>query len=102
MNNKAQIGFVFIVTALIFILALFGLIDPFKESLDTVRGGTNLNCHGTPTFNQTTFDNQTSSDQLIRRPTCFLTGISFFWFMSVFIFAVGIWVVKNWRRFKGK
>ena len=97
MNNKGQAFLVWLLVAFVFIMVLFSTIDPLKESLDTIRGGAGLNCQGTPTFNQTAFDNDegNSLNELTRRPTCFATGLTVVWFVIAFLIAVVAWVAKN-------
>lgn len=102
MNNQGQLGFAFFVVAAIFILALFALISPFNEQLDNNRGGTGLNtglnCPGTPTHDATDYQNDTDFEKLVRRPTCFVTGISMVWFVGAFLISTAVWVVGNWRK----
>ena len=99
MNKKGQqfaIGLAILVAALVFILALFATIDPLKETLDNIRGDPALNCPGTPDFNQSDFDDDTDFQQLGRRSTCFVTGITMVWLVASFTIALFIWVFKNW------
>ncbi len=103
MNNKGQMmGFALLIAAFLFILSAFALITIFKDTLDDARDTTSLNCRGTPTFNQTAFDQDTANSsalaKLTRRPTCFVTGISMVWFELTFLFAVVIWLVNNWTK----
>ncbi len=101
-NKKAQrsgvFGFALLVVFLIFILALFALIDPFKEFLDTARDNDSLNCPGTTGFNETDYDDDSTLEKLTRRPTCFVTGMSMVYFIGAFLIAAVVWVVKNWRK----
>lgn len=100
MNDRAQsasIGAVLLVVGFILALALFSTIDPLKESLDNNRGDSSLNCPGTPDHDPVDYGNDTDFEKLVRRPTCFVTGLSMVWFVSVFLIAVAIWIVKNWR-----
>ena len=103
MNNKGQMmGFALLIAAFLFILSAFALITIFKDTLDDARDTTSLNCRGTPTFNQTAFDQDTANSsalaKLTRRPTCFVTGISMVWFELAFLFAVVIWLTNNWTK----
>ncbi len=105
MNKKGQktlIGFALFTVALVLMLAALSTIDVFKESLDEVRGNPNLNCPGTPNFNQTQFDEDNSFEfnQSVKRPTCFVTGISMVWFIGAFLIALVVWVVGNFRKAK--
>lgn len=104
MNKKAQktlIGFALLTVALVLLLAALSTIDVFKESLDEVRGNENLNCPGTPNFNQTTYDEDTGTNNAtVRRPTCFVTGISMVWFIGAFLLALVSWIVGNFRKAK--
>lgn len=104
MNNKGLfgLGFAFLLVFFIIAMTTFAFIEPFKENLDTARGGsginTDLNCPGTLTHNVADYENDTTFEKLVKRPTCFVTGN----IMVLFVFAVlfvGItWVVKNWRK----
>lgn len=109
MNKKgrgATTGFIFALIGFIFILTLFGLIEPFKEQLETNRDGTTggdntgLNCPDTPNHNPEDYANDTTLEKLTRRPTCFVTGISMVWFVGSFLIATAVWVVGNWRKVK--
>ena len=101
MNKKAQkgtIGFVLMVIAFMFILVLFAIIEPFKEALDDTRGTSSLNCPGTLNHNSTSYAEDNDFEKLVRRPTCFVTGISMLWFIGSFLIATISWVVVNWRK----
>ena len=102
MNKKGQVFAIVLMAAFIFILVAFTTIEPIKENLDEVRKGTNLNCIGTTTFDQTSFDNQTTIQKLTNRPTCFVTGMSMVWFIGAFIFATAIWAARQIRRLSKK
>ena len=97
-GQKAVFGFALLVLLFVFIITSFTIIDPFKETLDEVRGTSSLNCPGTPTFNQTDYDDDSSTEKLTRRPTCFVTGISMVYFIGSFIIAACVWLVANWRK----
>lgn len=103
MNKKGLtgiVGFSLISVLFVFIIVLFVTIEPFKETLNTVRGGDHLNCRGVSDFNQTKYDHDSNDTihQLTRRPTCFATGISMVWWVLAFLIAAFAWVVRNWRR----
>lgn len=109
MNKKGQsfqVGAVFLLIFLMLAITLFGLIDPIKETLDVNRNYTiqgeviGLNCPGVEGHNAEDYANDTTSERLIRRPTCFVTGISLVWFVSVVLFVGLGWVVRNWRQSK--
>lgn len=103
MNKKGQkvlAGFALGMVAFVLILVLFGLIPVFEETLDEARGDSNLNCPGTPNFNETAYDEDNSDNRLIRRPTCFVTGISMIWYIGSFLLALFIWVVGNFKGAK--
>jgi len=102
MNNKGSftVGIALLLLAILFVMTMNGLIEPFKETLDKARDGTSLNCPGTLNFNQTDFDDDTKIQKLTRRPTCVVTGIGLFWFYFAFIIAVVTWLIKNWKRTK--
>lgn len=105
MNNKGQrsvIGFALLVVFMIFMLALLGLIEPFKETLDDARGNAFLNCPGTPDFNQSDFDDDDKFEKLNKRPVCFVTGISMVWFMGAFFLGAVTWLFRNWTGTKRK
>lgn len=101
MNKKGQTymvkGFALLAMLMIFFLALFGLINPFKVTLDNARGGDTLNCPGTPDFNQTSYDAQNPTQKIVYRPTCFVTGISMVWFVGAFLIAGFVWLARNWK-----
>ena len=103
MNKKGQqalVGFSLVMVVFIFFLVAFGLIGIFKESLDEIRGTESINCPGTPGFNQTQFDEDETFDfnQTVRRPTCFVTGVSMVWFISAFLLASVSWLAINFRK----
>jgi len=102
MNNKGQssfaIGFGILTVAFIFLLALFATIDPLKEALDNARGNVALNCPGTPDFNQSDFDDDSTLEKIGKRSTCFITGINMVWFVSAFFIALITWVFRNWTK----
>ena len=99
MNKKgvgfAVRGFALITVFMVFFLTLMATIDPFKEVLDEARGNSSLNCPGTPNFNQTDFDDDSSFDKLNKRTTCFVTGIGMVWFIGAFLIASVTWLFRN-------
>ena len=104
MNKKAQqmlIGFALLTVVFVLMLVLFSTIDVFKESLDEVRGNSNLNCPGTPNFNATTYaEDEGTNNATTRRPVCFVTGISMIWFFIAYSLASVSWLVMNFRKGK--
>lgn len=98
MNNRGQLGLVFLIVFFVIALVLFSIIDPFKEQLDVNRGGDALNCPSAPDFDQVDYENDTEFERLVRRPTCFVTGISLVWFVGAVLIAGVGWVVTNWKR----
>lgn len=105
MKKKGQqgiLGFALLIVLFVFVIVAFVTIEPFKETLDVVRGTSSLNCKGTTGFNQTAFDSDTSNElnKLTRRPTCFITGLSMVWFIGAFIVAAFSWLLRNWRKLK--
>lgn len=103
MNNKAQVALVYVFVIFLVFLVTFALISVFKDNMDKGRGYSNsgtgtsgLNCPGTPTFNQTDYDEDTASQKLIRRPTCFVTGLSLVWFVGAILVTGIMWVYKRW------
>lgn len=100
MNNKAQflVGFGLLMVAFILFLTAFALIDIFKETLDDSRGDVNLNCPGTPNHNSTAYAEDGEFNRLVRRPTCFVTGISMVWFIGTFLIATISWATLNFRK----
>lgn len=102
MNNKAQksltLGFIFVIVFFFYMLILFATIEPFKEQLDNNRNGTSLNCPGTQGFDAVDYANDTEFQRRVRRPTCFVTGISMVWFVGAFLIGSAIWVIRNWGK----
>jgi len=101
MNNKAQkgvIGFALLVVGFLFIITSFATIDPLKENLDVARNSTSLNCPGVTGFNETDYDDDTDFERSVRRPVCFVTGLSMVYFIGSFLIAVLVWIVVQWRR----
>jgi len=97
-GQKGTLGWVLLMVFFILMLAAFATIAPLKETLDNVRGSSSLNCPGTPTFDQGDYDDDTSFEKLVRRPVCFVTGVSMVWFIGGFLIAAAAWVVSNWKR----
>jgi len=103
MNKKAQKGVLgFALLAILFVLAIaaFATIEPFKETLDNARNSTSLNCPGTAGFNQTDYDDDSTFERLVKRPTCFITGLGLVYFIFAFLIAAVTWMTSNWRRIK--
>ena len=96
--GKAVFGFALVAVLFIFIIAAFTTIEPLKETLNTVRGSSSLNCPGTDGFNQSDYDDDTDTEKLTRRPVCFATGFSLVYFIGSFIIAAFVWLLVNWRR----
>lgn len=95
-----MIGFALGMVLFLLIVVAFATIEPMKEQLDNTRNQTSLNCPGTPGHDPIDYANDTSFERLVRRPTCFVTGISMVWFIGAFLIAAIVWVVSNWRRVK--
>lgn len=102
MNNKAQksgvLGFALIALVFLFFLTLFATLEPMKEFLNEARDNDSLNCKGTVGFNQTAFDEQTSFEKLVRRPTCAVTGFIVVYFFGTFMIASVVWLYNQWQR----
>lgn len=103
MNNKGlntTLGFSILIVGFILIITAFATIEPFKESLDDVRGNSALNCPGTPDYNSTAYEEQTDFEKLVKRPTCFITGITLVYFIGSVLIGIVAWIGSSWRRFK--
>ncbi len=105
MNNRGVggiKGMALLLLGFLFIISVFGLIDPLKENLDVSRSQSSLNCKGTDSFNQTAFDEDESNNlnKLTRRTTCFATGMTLVYFVGSFLIAVVVWVVAKWKILK--
>lgn len=100
MNRRGQVFMVYVMIFMAVALMAFALIEPFKEILnqDSVRGGGGLNCLGTPTFNQTAFDQQNEFDRLVYRPTCFVTGMGVVWFVGVIVIGAFWWLLGKLKK----
>lgn len=102
MNSKGFLGSVYLIVFLVLVITAFAFIEPLKESLDINRGATitnsTMNCPGTPTFNQTAYNNQTDAEKLNYRPTCAATGFTLVWFIGSIIIVGGLWVYNNWKK----
>ena len=101
MNKRGQktvIGFSLLMVAFVLFLVAFATIPVFTESLDEVRGNENLNCPGTPGFNESAYGIDGEFNRTVRRPTCFVTGISMVWFILAFLIATVAWLGRNWSR----
>lgn len=103
MNKRAQktvFGFALVILFFIFMIGAFATIEPMKEFLNDARDSTSLNCKGTDNFNQTAFDEDTTFQRLVRRPTCFVTGLTLVYFIGAFLIAAIVWLVKSWGKLK--
>ena len=103
MNKRGAsivLGFALLTAAFVFMIAAFATIDPFKETLDDARNTDALNCPGTTDFNGTTYQNDSNLNRLVRRPTCFVTGISMVYFIGAFLIGIIAWVFRNWVKIK--
>lgn len=103
MNKKAQkslFGMALLLVFFVIAIVLFATIDPLKEQLDNNRGASTLNCPNTPDFNQADYANDTQFEKLVRRPTCFVTGISMVWFVGAVLIMSAVWVFRNWGKLK--
>lgn len=98
MKNKGAMGFglAFLMVVFIVILCLIVFIDPLKETLDNTRGSSSLNCPGTPNFNQANYDADDAAGKLIKRPVCFVTGLSLVYFVGSVAIAWIIWFYARW------
>lgn len=96
MDNKGQIWMIYVLIFFIIVITLFSLIPVWKEGLDLARGANNgLNCPGTPDFNATDYGDDTASQRLIRRPPCFVSGISMIYFTGAVLIVAAMWVYKK-------
>ena len=103
LNRRAQkstFGFALLLIVFVVYLFLAATIEPFKETLDEVRGTSSLNCPGTTGHNATQYNQDSNStiNKLTRRPTCFITGIGMVWFIAAVSYATISWLVANWRK----
>jgi len=101
LKKKGQagiIGLTLLMLAFVFIITSFATIEPLKENLDTARDNTFLNCPGTTGFNETDYDDDTIFERQVRRPTCFVTGLTMVYFIGSFLIAVMVWVAVKWRK----
>lgn len=97
MNNRGQIGMAFFLIFLLMAIMAFAFIEPIKESLNNNRGGDTLNCPGTSTFNQTSYDAQNTFEKLVYRPTCAATGFSLVYFEGMILIVGIVWLYRHWR-----
>lgn len=98
MNNRGQKLMTGVVIFLILMLMAFSFIGPLKESLDNNRGGSTLNCPGTPDFDQAAYASENNFEKIVYRPTCFITGISMVYFIGIVLIAGIIWVYTNFAK----
>lgn len=99
-GGRGTIGFGLLMVFILVIFALFAMIGPWKETFDTARGDSALNCPGTPGFNQSDFDDDDKFDKLNKRGPCFITGISMIWFLGAVLLGTISWLFRNWRGVK--
>lgn len=97
---RGVLGFSLIIVFFILMITAFALIEPFKEALDNNRNTSSLNCPGTTGFNQTLYDEDNDFVRLVKRPTCFVTGISMVWYIMSFLIAAATWVVSQWGKIR--
>lgn len=93
-------GFAFLMFFFVIYVVAAGLIPVLNENLNAARDNTDLNCPGTAGFNQTDFDDDTDLQKLVRRPTCFATGLTTVYFFGAVMIAATMWVVAQWRKKK--
>ena len=98
LEKRGQLRLIYLVVAAFLILTTFAFIQPFKETLNNVRGSISLNCPGTPNFNQTQYSTDGSLNQLTRRPVCFVTGISLVYFIGTVLISISVWAVARWKK----
>lgn len=101
MNKKAQktiIGFGLLIVVFALIITAFATVEPLKETLTSARNSIALNCIGTDGFNQTAFNEDTTFERLVRRPTCFVTGLSLVYFIGTVLIASIAWLANSWRK----
>lgn len=95
-GQRAAVGWVFLTIFFMIALTVFATVDPLKENLDVSRGDSALNCPGTPNHNAVDYANDTTFEKLVRRPTCFVTGIAMVWFVVAVLASGIVWVGKAW------
>ena len=103
MNNKginSVMGFSLVLLVFLFLVTMLATWEPLKETFNTARGTSSLNCRDTVNFNQTAYDLDTGNEikTLTRRPTCFITGLGLVWYVGAFTLAVFAWLARNWRK----
>lgn len=91
-------GFALLMVLFVVALATFATIEPLKETLDNVRDSDALNCPDVAGFDATDYNNDTDFEKLVRRPTCFVTGMGMVWFIGSVLLAAVTWVVASWRK----
>lgn len=92
MNNKGQVWAIYGLVVFIAIILLFSILYPFLDGMDSARSHeSGLNCPGVSDFDETDYLNDTIDEKVIRRPTCFLTGITPLYFIGSFLVSLGIW-----------
>ncbi len=100
MNRKGSlmVGSAIVIVVFLLMITAFATIEPLKESLDVARNGTSLNCPGTSGFDLSDFEDDTDFEKRVRRPTCFVTGISMVWFIGGFVIAAIVWGYRQWLK----
>lgn len=98
LGKSGVFGFALLIVVFVFIITSFVTIEPMKEALNATRSTSSLNCPRTSGFNQTAYDEDSKFNRLVRRPTCFVTGLSLVYFIGAFLIAVLVWLVTNWRK----
>lgn len=97
-QSSFLVGIALLLVFFLILVTLSALINPFKETLDNNRGTSSLNCPNTPNFNQTDYSDDSQFEKLVKRPTCFVTGISMVYYIGAIIIASVVWVYRNWVR----
>lgn len=96
MNNNGQIWMAYLMIFFIIVITLFSLIPAWVEGLNLARGSkSGLNCPGTPDFNSTNYNDDTTAQKLIRRPPCFVSGISMIYFTAAILIVSAMWVYQK-------
>jgi hypothetical protein len=98
MNKKGQIVMfksILVIIGLILLITSFTFIEPLKETLDDLRGSSNLNCKGVSDFNQTAYDEQDTLARLTYRPTCAAPGFLLIYLLLSVIVGVFIMIGTN-------
>lgn len=97
-QKSFMVGIALILVFFLVMITTFATIPIFKETLDNIRNGNSLNCVGTPDFNSTDFNDDSDFEKLVKRPTCFVTGLTMVYFVFSVLIAGVVWVGANWRK----